>query len=102
MGRSKIKGFSTDMGAAIYIDKDAVPALDKSNLTSLHAGLYQQMDKHLHNGWRFTIYPFGQYNLAAFTSGFGDGHYASYIGYDLNGQPCRLVTDFAVLSWTNI
>jgi hypothetical protein len=32
-----------------------------------------------------------------FKSGWGDGFYATYIGYDKAGNICRLVTDFVVI-----
>lgn len=36
-------------------------------------------------------------NIAAFSSGFGDGSYSSYWGLDAEGAPVRLVTSFDVL-----
>lgn len=37
--------------------------------------------------------------MAMFSTGWGDGSYASYIGYDAEGQIARLVTDFYLLDW---
>jgi len=34
-----------------------------------------------------------------FSSGFGDGFYASYFGLDASGEVVALVTDFAVVDW---
>ncbi|NET37521.1 MAG: DUF4241 domain-containing protein [Cyanothece sp. SIO1E1] len=34
-------------------------------------------------------------NVIAFSSGWGDGGYASYWGYDAKGNLASLVTDFA-------
>jgi hypothetical protein len=36
-------------------------------------------------------------NVVAFSSGFGDGAYASYVGLDRQGRPAVVVTDFGVL-----
>lgn len=36
-------------------------------------------------------------DLAVFSSGWGDGFYSSYWGFDAQGCPCALVTDFWVL-----
>jgi uncharacterized protein DUF4241 len=36
-------------------------------------------------------------NIIAFSSGWGDGHYASYIGFTDGNTVARVVTDFAVL-----
>jgi hypothetical protein len=36
-------------------------------------------------------------NMAIFPSGYGDGKYPTYIGYDEEGKICRLVTDFLIM-----
>lgn len=33
-------------------------------------------------------------NIFAFETGFGEGFYASYIAYDVNGIPVKLITEF--------
>lgn len=35
-------------------------------------------------------------NIICFRSGFGDGSYPSFFGFDANGQVCQLVTDFGL------
>jgi Protein of unknown function (DUF4241) len=39
-------------------------------------------------------------NIIMFTSGWGDGYYASYFGYDADGTVATLLTDFQVLDWS--
>ncbi|MDB5231504.1 MAG: hypothetical protein JWN76_2309 [Chitinophagaceae bacterium] len=101
VGGKKIHGYSVDLGVGIFADEEACKALDKSHLTQLDAGLYKEMDKHYHNDGRYTMYTFGAHNLAAFSSGAGDGDgvYATYIGFDAKDRPCRLVTDFNLFDW---
>ena len=99
VGGKKMHGYSTDLGLGIFADKDASSALDKTSLTSLDAALYQEMNKHYHNDWRYNMHHFGQHNMAVFSSGFGDGYYGNYIGFDAAGKPCRLITDFNVVNW---
>src|SRR4029078_4230104 len=41
----------------------------------------------------------GPANIVMFTSGWGDGFYASWFGYDAQGRVAALVTDFAVVDW---
>lgn len=41
-------------------------------------------------------------NLIAFSSGWGDGSYPSFWGYDADGQRVGLVTDFGVLDASRI
>ncbi|AHJ99620.1 hypothetical protein Hsw_4025 [Hymenobacter swuensis DY53] len=45
------------------------------------------------------LYATSHDTLAAFSTGFGDGSYATYVGLDAENQPCRLLTDFQVLAW---
>ena len=43
--------------------------------------------------------PYGQANVAMFSSGWGDGFYASWFGLDEAGRVVALVTDFGVVEW---
>ncbi len=43
--------------------------------------------------------PMGNANVVMFHSGWGDGFYASYFGYDAAGNVTALVTDFATIDW---
>lgn len=101
VGDEDIHGFGVDGGIGIFVDVEAKKALDKSNLIDddLYGPLNTEMDKHYHNSWRYTMYNFVNHNLASFTTGFGDGRYATYIGYDAAGKICRLVSDFGLFDW---
>ena len=99
VGGKEMHGYSVDLGIGMFADEDAAKAIDKTNLTSLDAALYKEMDKNYRNDWRFTMHSFGAHNLAAFSSGFGDGYYATYIGFDAQNKPCRLLTDFGFFHW---
>ncbi|MDB5200493.1 MAG: hypothetical protein JWO92_2456 [Chitinophagaceae bacterium] len=101
VGDEEIHGYGVDGGVGIFVDVEAKKTLDKSKLIDdeLYGPLNKEMDKHYHNTWRYTMYNFGNNNLASFTTGMGDGIYASYIGYDANGKVCRLVTDFGLFDW---
>lgn len=41
-------------------------------------------------------------DIAMFSTGWGDGTYASWVGYDAGGRPVQVVTDFAVIEAVNI
>jgi hypothetical protein len=43
--------------------------------------------------------PLGSANAIMFGSGWGDGFYASWFGYDAKGNVVALVTDFATINW---
>ena len=99
VGGADIHGFGVDGSVGIFVDKEAIKFLDIEALTNMDTELYKEMDKHYHKTWRYAIYNFGQHNLASFTTGFGDGRYATYIGFDANGKPCRLLADFGLFDW---
>ncbi|HYE45702.1 MAG TPA: DUF4241 domain-containing protein [Caulobacter sp.] len=40
--------------------------------------------------------------MVMFSSGWGDGYYATWVGYDEAGDPAAVVTDFAVITAVNI
>ncbi len=101
VGGDKMHGYSVDAGVGVFIDAAANKALDRNNVTRMGEGIYQEMDQHYHNTWRYTMYHFGNHNLAAFSSGDGDGYYATYIGFDAGGKPCRLLTDFNLFDWSH-
>lgn len=45
------------------------------------------------------MYTFTRYNMAIFSTGYGDGCYSTYIGYNNKNQPCCLLTDFGLIRW---
>jgi Protein of unknown function (DUF4241) len=102
VGDEDIQGFAADAGIGIFVDEEASKKLDRNRLTDTDTEMYQEMKKHQHKNWRYAMYNFGTHNLAAFTTGLGDGYFASYIGLDANGKPCRLVTDFGLFDWKKV
>jgi hypothetical protein len=100
LGSKELHGYSVDAGVGAFIDLAAFQALDLKTVENSDGALYTEMDKNYRHDWRFAIYNFGNYNLAAFTSGKGDGYYATYIGFDKQGRPCRLLTDFRLFDWS--
>lgn len=44
------------------------------------------------------VEPLGPGGAAMFSSGWGDGYYASWVGYDADDRPVVIVTDFAVIT----
>ena len=103
VGGEEMHGYSVDAGVGIFIDEAANKLLDFETTSQNSDGmLYKEMDKHYRNDWRYALYSFGDHNMAAFTSGQGDGYYATYIGFDAQGKPCRLLTDFGFFDWKRI
>lgn len=46
------------------------------------------------SNFKFITFPDGWRNAAVFQTGYGDGDYPSFWGYDSEGAICRLTTDF--------
>jgi hypothetical protein len=103
LGGKEIHGYGVDAGIGIFMDQEAIKGLSQEQLLEIEEGIYadirKEMEKHYHVDWKYTMFNFRLHNLAAFTTGVGDGRYASYIGFDATGKPCRLVTDFGLFDW---
>jgi Protein of unknown function (DUF4241) len=98
-GQDDIQGYSTDTWSGIYIDTAAYQSMDKNLLLGEGGVVYKEMDKKRRNHWRYAMYNIGEHNLALFSTGYRDGYYASYIGFDTRGNVCRLLTDFDIFDW---
>jgi hypothetical protein len=71
-------GYGVDSGTGCFADANA----DPSELGDPGIEEYEQLAP----------------DLIAFTTGWGDGNYASFLGFDAQGKPAMLVTDFALLT----
>lgn len=97
-----IFGYPVDTGIGCFMDADAARALFES--LGKHKGcaerLIAEMARAQAPRWTWLDIPMDPAtgaNLVAFSSGFGNGFYASYWGYDADGSATCLVTDFQVL-----
>jgi len=98
---SQIPAYGVDSGVGCFMDADAarVWAWRINHAVSLNHEIADEMDK---NGvdtcsWAtISLAPETSANLIAFTAGAGDGGYASYFGYDVDGVMVCLLTDFAL------
>ena len=95
-------GYGVDGGIGLFIDEaanTAFKALYNKNDNIWQEAFSTKMNKHSFNTWQYSLFNFQGHNLASFSTGFGDGTYGTYIGYDDQGQPCRLLTDFGLVQW---
>ena len=94
-------GFGVDSGTGCFIDAQSQIILNKLlEDQKFDEFLVNEMQKTFVNTRDWVNYTFENHpnnNLIAFSSGWGDGHYASYFGYDENNQVVCLVTDFEVV-----
>ncbi len=93
---SIIHCYSVDAGMGVFID--SIAATYFNQLSSANPG--DLWDKAFMNGTPLGyMYSFSSHNLACFTTGAGDGCYGTFIGFDADGNPCRLLTDFGLQRW---
>lgn len=92
-------GYGVDSGTGGFMDKSLA---DK--VLELDLDIYDEFEKQFDETYVYTYsYAIGnllggeQNEVVAFSSGYGDGSYPSYFGFDEAGEPCVLVTDFLVL-----
>jgi hypothetical protein len=94
--------YGVDAGTGCFMDIEAARTLkeqmDKDE--SVWDRLVQEMDKTYIHTWSWANWKLDSnpgLNLVAFSTGWGDGCYASYWGYSAQGDLACLVTDFSVL-----
>ena len=111
LGEDEIYGYPVDAGMACFMDSNAQKLMLthevelSKKLGKKFVGYYEDCLDALFFGPdaksdTFAMhkpYPERPNNIALFQSGYGDGFFASYIGFDSDGKPVRLVTDFAVI-----
>jgi len=95
----QIIGYGVDSGTGAFMDtsggKEFAAFLDADDKN------FEVLTEEMNNTYQPTrswlLWGKNNVNAALFSAGWGDGFYASYIGYDANGNICRLVTDFQVI-----
>lgn len=92
-------GYGVDAGTGGFMDTSA--SEEFTNFMSESEDSYQDLIDTMHENYKDTrdwlLWESNKVNVAVFSAGWGDGVYATYIGYDKAGNICRLVTDFQVI-----
>ena len=90
--------YGVDAGMGAFIDSVTNQHLIRQSQDTWDKIFMQKPEQ---PGYKGYIYSFGsdKGNLATFLTGFGDGCYASYIGFDAQGRVCQLLTDFGLVAW---
>ena len=104
--RDSFFGYGVDSGTGCFMDVETQSILNdlyfdsfdtENNIDSV---LCKLQEKNFVPVWDWINYDFEclpNNNLIAFSSGLGDGEYASYFGFDENNQAVCLVTDFGIV-----
>jgi hypothetical protein len=92
-------GYGVDSGTGCFMDALAGRALTQkmNDDSKFFETMMAEMDKTYRHTRSWLNMRFGDGNLIAFSSGFGDGLYATYAGLDSHGEVAVVITDFMVL-----
>jgi hypothetical protein len=95
----EISGYPVDSGTGCFMDRSAAKALDQKMGadSKFFKTMMAEMDKTYRHTWSWLNMKFADANLIAFSSGLGDGVYATYAGKDSSGSITLVVTDFFVV-----
>jgi hypothetical protein len=97
----QIFGYGVDSGTGAFADAKAIDAIvdDPEAMQRFVDDTGGEMQKSYRDtrSWSVAEGEFG--SIAAFSSGYGDGFFASYFGLDAAGAPVALVTDFGICKW---
>lgn len=108
LGEDEIFGYPVDAGLGSFADEDAIRAVEMLDLRlqeelgdeyiSLYDNLVEDvLDEHDGVWGNLAADEENGLNVILFTSGYGDGVYASYWGLDEQDNVVSLLTDFQVL-----
>ena len=92
-------GYAVDGGLGSFMDAATVEELEK---LGENEGFYKALsDAFMTDGTvkNYAMLTTERSNVAVFSTGIGDGVYASYFGFGRSGQPVMLVTDFGMVRW---
>lgn len=98
-------GYPVDSGTGCFMDEEAGKIIDDSIYSdetyenSLIDKLECELEKNYKPTWCWAVFCVdrtSQANVIAFSSGWGDGIYASYLGYDAKDKISAVVTDFCI------
>lgn len=88
--------YSVDASMAVFIDEAANKVFSPKANAEWESVF---IAKTINSNYRGFIHKIDNSNFAAFMTGYGDGCYATYIGFDNQGNVCRLITDFGLVQW---
>lgn len=94
--KGEIFGYPVDAGTGCFMDAAAGKLFEDFENEDVD-GLGEEMEESYKDTWSSLLKELKGHTIALFSSGWGDGFYATYIGKDAAGNICRIVTDFGVV-----
>lgn len=100
LGEDEIFGYGVDSGCGCFMDAHTAKLLEQRLMDEQYSdSLTEQQSQTYQNTWDWlnvVIDERSGLNAVIFSSGYGDGFYASYFGFDAEDRLVCLATDFAV------
>lgn len=97
----EIFGYGVDSGAGCFMDTSGAGKYSDylNQKEDNYNVVIDEMEATYKDTRSWLLWERDGFNVAMYSSGWGDGLYATYIGYDSENSICRLVTDFGLLEW---
>jgi hypothetical protein len=94
-------GYGVDAGTGAFMDETNAKVFSEylAEKDDNFEKIIDEMEKTYKHTRSWLLWGRHGSDVAMFSSGWGDGHYATYIGHDIDNNICRLVTDFGLLDW---
>ena len=101
LGPDEIFGYGVDSGTGAFTSPEAVDVLaDEDRYQAYSDAIFAAMfpdDQTIVLNTETEVDPASGANVVAFASGFGDGSYPTFVGFDADDEPVVVLTDFGVL-----
>jgi len=88
--------YGVDTGTGVFIDSIANNSAKHFDPNTWEHIIIELARK---NDYKGHSYSFENHNLITFSTGYGDGCYATYVGYNEQNEICQLLTDFGLIPW---
>ncbi|MET3536419.1 DUF4241 domain-containing protein [Chryseobacterium limigenitum] len=112
LAEGEVFGYPAESGMGCFMDVDTQESLDKLEKKLYHSkgadfmGIYEEFfhDYFFDENGAIDQYAFLKPSedhpgtIFGFETGYGEGFYASYIGYDKNNNPVKIITEFIEIS----
>jgi hypothetical protein len=100
--KGEVFGYGVDSGTGAFMDIDALHAFEarrRSEGDRFDKQLFAELDKTYRHTRSWYLYQTDKSTVAMFSSGYGDGAYPTYRGYDKAGKLVAIITDFGLVPW---
>ena len=103
MEEGEVFGYGVDSGTGCFMDEETARlVVEELDAEEFSDALIGEMDKTYENTWSWANLELETgkgATIVAFSTGIGDGMYASYFGLDESGEVVSLVTDFSLFEY---